>query len=120
MESFILSAANSKEFQQDLSDVCNFYGDDFNRSRLETQLSTLGTAFHSENNNVINASTVINYLQKLSMEQKLFFSEIVTLAKLILVAPTTKAVSERSCSTMRRIKTYLRTTMTPKFDQIMR
>ena len=41
-----------------------------------------------------------------------YFSEVVILIKLLLIAPATNAVSERSCSTLRRIKTYLRTTMT--------
>ena len=31
--------------------------------------------------------------------------------KLLLLAPATNAISERSCSTLRRIKTYLRSTV---------
>ena len=81
MESLLLSAANSKEFQQDLPGVCNFYGDNFNRCRLETQLATLGTTFYSENYSAIDVSMVINYVQKLSNEQKFFFSKVVALAK---------------------------------------
>ena len=81
MESLLLSAANSKEFQQDLSGVCNFYGDNFNRCRLETQLATLSTTFYSENYSAIDVSMVINYVQKLSNEQKFFFSKVVALAK---------------------------------------
>ena len=40
------------------------------------------------------------------------FSEICTLLKLIIVIPATNAVSERSASALRRVKTYLRSTMT--------
>ena len=39
------------------------------------------------------------------------YSEIVILVELILVMPATNATSERSFSALRRIKTYLRTTM---------
>ena len=39
------------------------------------------------------------------------YSEVVTLLKLILVSPATNATSERTFSAMRRIKTYLRSTM---------
>ena len=39
------------------------------------------------------------------------YSEVIALLKLILVNPSTNAVSERSFSVMRRIKTYLRSTM---------
>ena len=38
-------------------------------------------------------------------------SEVVTLLNLLLVLPSTNAVSERTFSAMRRLKTYLRTTM---------
>ena len=40
--------------------------------------------------------------------------EVTNLFKLILVNPATDAISERSLSTMRRIKTWLRSTMTQK------
>ena len=44
--------------------------------------------------------------------QKDLMSEVCMLLKLILVMPATNAVSERSFSALRRIKTFLRTTMT--------
>ena len=37
--------------------------------------------------------------------------QVVTLAKLLLVMPATNAVSERSFSAMKRVKTYLRATV---------
>ncbi len=43
--------------------------------------------------------------------QKSIFSEVCRLAHLILVMPATNAVSERSFSAMRRLKTYLCSTM---------
>ena len=39
-------------------------------------------------------------------------SEVLKLVKLILLVPATNAVSERSCSTLCRVKTYLRSSMT--------
>ena len=38
-------------------------------------------------------------------------SQVVMLVRLLLVMPATNAISERSFSAMRRIKTYLRSTM---------
>ena len=38
-------------------------------------------------------------------------SQVCILLKLILVVPATNAVSERSASALRRVKTYLRSTM---------
>ena len=39
-------------------------------------------------------------------------SEVKKVIRLILVLPATNAISERSFSTLRRVKTYLRSTMT--------
>ena len=49
--------------------------------------------------------------QSLDQCEKCFVSEIVTIFKLILVNPATNAVSERSFSTARRLKTCLRSSM---------
>ena len=42
----------------------------------------------------------------------MLMSEVFIIAKLIVVMPATNAVSERSFSTLRLIKSYLRSTMT--------
>ena len=42
----------------------------------------------------------------------LLVSEVLTLLKLILTVPATNAVSERSCSTLRRFKIYLQSSLT--------
>ena len=41
----------------------------------------------------------------------MFFGQLCRVAHLILVMPATNAVSERSFSTLRRVKSYLRSTM---------
>ena len=51
------------------------------------------------------------HLQQLTSAQKVLISEVILLAKLILVMPATNAISERSFSALRRMKTYLRSTM---------
>ena len=56
-----------------------------------------------------NFDAIITYLRELSQTLLL---EVCTLASLILVMPATNAVSERSFSALRRLKTYLRSTMT--------
>ncbi|XP_011403413.1 PREDICTED: zinc finger MYM-type protein 1-like [Amphimedon queenslandica] len=57
-------------------------------------------------------SGVKTYLQNLSTFEKELLSEVIVLMKLILVMPATNSTSERSFSAMRRIKTYLKSTMT--------
>ena len=56
----------------------------------------------------------IAFLRDLSDGQHLFFGEVYHLALLILIMPATYAISERSFSAMRQLKTYLRSSMGQK------
>ena len=89
--------------------MLNFYHCDFNESSLSSHLQLLGTAM--EANNSQPCLQDIEYLKSLTPAQRSIMSEVCTLVKLILVSPATNAVSERSASGLRRIKTYLRSTM---------
>ena len=53
-------------------------------------------------------------VQGFSSAEKAMVSQVVKLIRLPLVMPATNSVSERSFSAMRRIKTYLRSTMSQK------
>ena len=55
---------------------------------------------------------VVSYFKNMSKGELLWITEVVNVLKLILVMPATNATSERSFSSMRRLKTYLRSTMT--------
>ena len=62
---------------------------------------------------------VVTYLRSLN-KNSTFLSEVVKVVVLILVAPATNATSQRSFSALRRVKTYLRTTMTqPRLNHLM-
>ena len=54
----------------------------------------------------------ITIVSSLNASQMLLVSKVLKLLKLILTVPTTNAVSKRSCSTLSRFKTYLRSSMT--------
>jgi len=73
------------------------------------QLQSLKGQFSQSDESSIKAC--ITFLQELSLPARTYFSEVVKVVQLILVMPATNAVSERSFSTMRRIKSYLRSTM---------
>ena len=53
----------------------------------------------------------LDYILSLSSNERLLISEVCVLLKLILVMLSTNAVSERWFSALRRIKNYLRNTM---------
>lgn len=91
-----------------IQDVCQFYGEDLNQRRLETQIKVLHTnaAEHG-----VNALTdVVSFLKGLNSVEREFYSEVIKVVKLIFVMPATNALSERSFSSLRRVKTWLRTT----------
>ena len=52
-----------------------------------------------------------NFFCTLTDSQKLLLSEVCKVVKLILIMPASNATSERSFSTLHRVKTYLRSTM---------
>ena len=54
---------------------------------------------------------VLDYVRSLSPGQRTSMSQLCVLLTLILILPATNAVSERSASSLRRIKTYLHSTM---------
>ena len=54
----------------------------------------------------------IQIISSLNKSRKLLVSEVLRLVKLILLVPSTNAISERSRSTLCRVKTYLRSSMT--------
>ena len=59
----------------------------------------------------MNISEVIQKFKNLSPARKNLLSEVIKVVKLMLVIPATNAISERSFSSNKRVKTYLRATM---------
>ena len=91
-----------------VKEVAEFYGTDFNHDLLKTQLNVLHT---NSEPSLRDLKSVIAYLKTLNEVEKTFYSEVISVVKLILVMPATNAVSERSFSALRRLKTWLRSTM---------
>ena len=77
-----------------------------------TQLNILGANFNDQETSVITIFDIKDYMLTLSPGQLSLISQVKRLMQLILVMPATNASSERSFSALRRVKTYLRTTMT--------
>ena len=57
-----------------------------------------------------NVKELVEFVQSLCATTKTFVPQIIVLAKILLVMPATNAVSERSFSAMKRVKTFLRST----------
>ncbi|KAL5481387.1 hypothetical protein EMCRGX_G021530 [Ephydatia muelleri] len=110
LENLLVYAANRNPFDEQLCAVLSHYGDDLASCQLSAQLQIWG-AYFAEHCEPVSLRDCIQALQKMSATEKELLSEVCKLARLILVMPATNASSERSFSSMRRLKTYLRNTM---------
>ena len=81
------------------------YESDFNPPLLKTQLKVLSPKFVP-----LCLSQQLKFLIDLG-EARSALSEVVKLVRLILVMPATNATSEHSFSALKRVKTYLRSSM---------
>ena len=92
------------------------YGNDLHvrRSQLHTQLSLLSLLLSQMDSSALSVTSIVQALQKLSVAEQEAFSEVWTMMKLLLVMPATNATSERSFSVLRRVKTYLHSSMSQR------
>ena len=123
LQELILKAFNKEDFSKELEAVTDFYDRDFERFCLESQLQLLhqiGLKFKEQNHKRFTIQDVITLMQKLPRAHKNMIPEVLTLMKLILVSPATNAVSERSFSALKRLKTACRSTMSdPRLNNLM-
>ena len=115
LEQLLLKASSNEDYSDELGDVCEFFGCDFKRSQLETQLQVLGCMEINSSTSTPHAlqfSDIHRHFKELSSSEIMLVSEVAKILKFVLLMPAMNAVSEWSASAMRRIKNYLRSTMT--------
>ena len=109
MQQILINALNGQLYEDELNAVHGVFGDDINKTDLNAQLENL-KLYATEP--ISNARELVEFLQSMTQGQKRFLPQVVVLAKLLLVMPASNAVSERSFSALKRVKTYLRATTT--------
>ena len=111
----LLKSCHGEEVTNELKFICQFYQDDIDPEVLKAQLLCFGIEFRRVNESNIEQVTIFdikNYFSTLSSAHRLLLSEVCKIMKLILIMPATNSTSERSFSALRRLKTYLRNSMT--------
>ena len=108
-EQLLLKAANKLDYSHELAAVTDFYKTDFHLSNLRSNLEVL-SANISNNGMPLKLKDIIAYMKQ--PRKGLLLNEVSMLLHLVLVMPATNATSERCFSALRRLKTYLRATMT--------
>ena len=113
VEQLLFKACGGQCFNKELDLVCSFFYDDFNKEDLVAELSTFQKLYCAAvEDEVPSVSTIKTALLTLSTSQRMLLNTVCRLFQLLLILPATNATSERSFSALRRIKTYLRSTMT--------
>ena len=113
-EDLLIRAATGKPHTNELRQFLNFY-DDFDELCLEAQLILLHSVVMKQLQNEsdverVSVLGIADVLKKTAGAQQLL-DQVWRLTKLLLVVPATSATAERSFSALRRVKTYLRSTM---------
>ena len=109
----LFKACKGEDCEAELTVVCNVYGEELSRQSLEPQLKVLRTLYLEkvENDEQPSFRVVKQLLQGLSQSQRPLLNMVYRVFELLLIMPATSSTSERSFSALRRIKTYLRSTM---------
>ena len=114
IENLLLKSANEGTIDLLSKKIIKFLGVDVNIKRLKVQLAMLPdvikTAFDGSVKKVTNIRTITEAMTKSSLYQNML-SELDRLLLLYLTFPVTTATAERSFSSLHRVKSYLRNTL---------
>lgn len=109
---FINSPAESVQ-SPNIKCVIDAFGDDLNEARLQLHLSMLRDLCHYNIPTPLTVTCIGDVVKLLQKNDgwKDLFPEVVTFLRLFLTLPVTTCTAERSFSCLRRLKTFLRSTM---------
>ena len=105
IERLFLSAINHKNLELWINEGTETYVCDVYKYELKIHLKNFATEFKDREGKSIRG--IIKYMKGLPPIKRSFLSEIVIFLKILMIAPTSNAVSERSASCLRRLKNWL-------------
>ena len=113
LENLLFKSAKGEDYQKEFKEVIEKYESDLDKHLLGTQLLTFSAKCKNE---LTEAKIVLHDIVELMRKNgsSALLSEVSTVLKLILVLPATNAECERCFSALKRIKTYLRNSMSQK------
>ena len=91
--------------------ISDFYTTDIDAKRLTLHVSMFHDLFKQQGRHVSNVGDIVDILKE-DASLKQLLPELTKAVRLILTVPVTTCTAERSFSALRRLKTYLRSTMT--------
>ena len=109
MEAFLIKVLKSEDYSTELQFLETNYADDVVSGTLKAQLKTFKILMNGYD--ITCFDDILDKIKELQAPQRRMVNEIVTICKLLLVNPATSAAGERSFSAARRLKTWLRSTV---------
>ena len=111
----VSDSMSQQELQQKCND-CSATFKDINSAALTSELSMLSKCRQETSRKADipvfqSVNDVMLFFSKRPPEYRALFTETIKLASLLTVVPATSATAERSFSCLKRVKTWLRTTM---------
>jgi len=76
LENLIVLATEGGEFHKELDYVTEFYGNDFDKHLLETQLLSFKSLFSDVNKENIGLKEIVNVIKSLPAARRAFLSQI--------------------------------------------
>ena len=113
LENILIKASIQEDFKEPLKAVFDLYKDDIEPVISTAQLLTFGVTFKYDKtcSSIPTISDIISHFKSLSVTQAILLCQVSRILQLLMIMPATNASSERSFSALRRVKTYLRSTM---------
>ena len=109
METLLVKAANGEDYEAEFKFLEASYSEDVDTGALPGQLSTLEVMLKEEKISCFDE--ILLAVSKFPEPEKKLIQEVQTVCKLLAVNPATSAAGERSFSSARRMKTWLRSRM---------
>ena len=91
-QDLLLNVCSGRPYESELDYVCNFYKDDLSKQRLQAQLPLLKAFVDTSMEDM--ELTIHNLLSEMSPAQRVAYSNVWIVLKLLLVMPATNATSE--------------------------
>ena len=111
LEDLLLKAIRKEDIEDSIVAVTSFYHSDIDAAQLRLHLDILASNFPNDARATASARDIKDYVMKMSSSERELIGEVSNLIQIYLVLPSTNAISERSFSALRRVKNYLRTSM---------
>ena len=115
VEELLIKSVKGLSADEQFQIVIDTYENDLQASSLKTELLLLKTIYESSNYELPECfSDLVTVLKKTLTAERKLIPNVFILAKILLVNAATSATAERSFSLARRLKTWIRSTMSQK------